>query len=79
MGFSVTPPFKSAKPQKITIACTIIGVPRNISIYAANIQSPIFLNTLKAVSWGIGMVRYIPISMPIIRPIIVLISETSRV
>ena len=79
MGFSVTPPFRSAKPQKITIACTIIGVPRNISIYAANIQSPIFLSTLKAVFRGIGMVRYIPISMPIIRPIIVLISETSRV
>lgn len=46
-----------AKPQNITIACTIMGVPRKTSIYAASIQSLIFLSQNNTLFFGDGIVR----------------------
>ena len=76
---SVCPPLSMAKPQNITIACTIMGVPRKTSIYAASIQSLIFLSQNNTLFFGDGIVRQTPIKTPIIRPMTVLTSETNSV
>ena len=79
MTFIVLPLLISAKPQKITIACTIIGVPRNISMYADKMKSPIFLSTASALFFGVSRVRYMPIKRPINKPTIVPTIATSIV
>ena len=77
--FIVAPLFSSANPQKITIACTIMGVPLNTSMYMVIIQSKIFLSTAKTLFLGALSVRYVPISKPISKPTTVPTMATNTV
>ena len=76
---SVAPSLRSAKPQKMTIACTIIGVPRNISTYADNMKSPTFFSARRNLFFGLSSVRYMPISTPMSKPARVPTTATSIV
>ena len=75
----VLPSLRSAKPQKITIACTIIGVPLNISIYADSKKSAIFLVKAAYLFFGFSVVRKTPTRTPIKRPTAVPIIATKTV
>ena len=67
----VLPPLAKAYPQYMTIAWTIIGVPRKISTYTVMIASMTRRSMRKPRLLGLGAVRIMPVSRPIRKPAIV--------